>query len=340
MKRYRIIWVITAMALQMGLAAFASADTPVIVGLITKTDANPFFAKMKAGAQLGATVHNIKLLTAAGKVDGDVASQTAAIESMVAAGATTLLITPSDAKAVVPAIEQARAKGVQVIALDSPTDPASAVDALFGTDNYQAGEAIGQYARAVMPHKFPGQPLKIATLDLSEGNLVGARRHNGFMNGLGLKAEGSESYQLSQSSEILCSGSTQGAKQQGHDVMAGCLKDHPDINLVYTINEPAAAGAFQALKEAGKEKSVLLVSIDGGCDAIKSIARGEMAATAQQYPLTMAAMGVDAAVAYARHGKKVSGFVNTGSVLIAGVPAEGVPGRTVADGMNACFGAK
>lgn len=341
MNSLRLYLVVTVLALQTGFTGYAAAaTTPVTVGLITKTDANPYFEKMKAGAQLGATVHNIRLLTASGKSDGDVASQITAIQSMVAAGATTLLITPSDAKAVVPAIEEARAKGVQVIALDSPTDPASAVDALFGTDNYQAGEAIGKYARAVMPVRFPGQSLKIAMLDLSPGNLVGARRHNGFMNGLGLKAADSESYMLSGSPEVVCSGSTGGAKQQGHDVMATCLKDHPDINLVYTINEPAAAGAYEALREAGKERAVLLVSIDGGCEAIKSIGRGEIAATAQQYPLTMAAMGVDAAVAYAKHGKKASGFVNTGSLLIAARPVQGVPGGTVTDGMNACFGAK
>lgn len=339
MKNFSVLFAATALTIFLGLPVFAT-EPPVIVGLITKTDTNPFFAKMKAGAQLGATVHNIRLMTASGREDGDVASQAAAINSMVAAGATTLLITPSDAKALVPAIEQARAKGVQVIALDSPTDPVNSVDAVFGTDNFQAGEAIGRYARAIMPKRFPGQPLKIAMLDLSPGNLVGARRHNGFMNGLGLSAAGSDSYELSQTKETVCSGSTGGAQQQGHDVMAACLKAHPDINLVYTINEPAAAGAFKALREAAKERSVLLVSIDGGCEAIKSIGRGEIAATAQQYPLTMAAMGVDAAVAYVRHGKKVSGFINTGTTLIAARPASEVPVRTVADGMNACFGAK
>lgn len=328
-----------ALAAMVSSATYASNDS-ITIGLITKTETNPFFLKMKEGAMLGATVHGVKLLTAAGKEDGDYPAQIVAIESMVAAGATTLLITPSDAKALVPTLDAVRAKGVQVIALDSPTDPMSAVDALFATDNYKAGELIGQYAKAAMPLRFAGQPLKIAMLDLSPGHLVGARRHNGFMTGLGLQAAGADSSELSLTAETVCSGFSEGAEKQGYDVMANCLKAHPDINLVYTINEPAAAGAYKALQEVGKEKNAMIVSVDGGCAGVNNVRAGKIAATAQQYPLTMAAMGVDAAVAYARHGKKVSGYVDTGVTLIADKPMPGLASKDTQAGLNACFGAK
>ncbi|MGR2855414.1 sugar ABC transporter substrate-binding protein [Erwinia sp. 1181_3] len=326
-----------ALAAMVSSAAYASNDS-ITIGLITKTDTNPFFLKMKEGAMLGATVHGVKLLTAAGKEDGDYPAQIQAIQEMVAAGATTLLITPSDAKAIVPALDEVRAKGVQVIALDSPTDPMTAVDALFGTDNYKAGQLIGEYAKAAMPLKFSGQPLKIAMLDLSPGHLVGARRHNGFMSGLGLAAAGADSSELSVTAETVCAGFSQGAEKEGYEVMASCLKSHPDINLVYTINEPAAAGAYKALQEAGKQ--AMIVSVDGGCAGVNNVRSGKIAATAQQYPLTMAAMGVDAAVAYARHGKKVSGYVDTGVTLIADKPMPGLASKDTQAGLNACFGAK
>src|SRR5438093_10508954 len=142
-------------ALSVGSSAAApskasSAKAQIVVGLITKTDTNPFFVKMKEGAQKAAKQYSAKLLTAAGKFDGDNASQVTAIENMVTAGAKGILITPSDTKAIVPAIKKARAKGVVVIALDTATDPQSATDALFATDNYKAGVLIGQYAKAVV----------------------------------------------------------------------------------------------------------------------------------------------------------------------------------------------
>ena len=128
----------------LALASAAIAKDQVIVGLITKTETNPFFVKMKEGAQAEAKKMGVKLMTAAGKQDGDTAAQIAAIENMTSAGAKTILIT-SSGDAVVPAIKKAQAKGVQVIALDSPVEGA---DALFATDNYKAGVLIGEYAKA------------------------------------------------------------------------------------------------------------------------------------------------------------------------------------------------
>jgi hypothetical protein len=94
--------------------------TRPVIGLVTKTETNPFFVKMKEGAQEEAKKLGAKLLSGAGKADGDNAGQITAMENMIAAGAKTILITPSDAKAIVPAIKKARDKGVMVIALDSP----------------------------------------------------------------------------------------------------------------------------------------------------------------------------------------------------------------------------
>ena len=67
---------------------------------------------MKEGAQKAAKAKGVKLLTAAGKFDGDNAGQVTAIENMVAAGVKGILITPSDTKAIVPAIKKARDAGV------------------------------------------------------------------------------------------------------------------------------------------------------------------------------------------------------------------------------------
>ena len=88
--------------------------------------------------------------------------------------------------------------------------------------------------------------------------------------------------------------------------MENLLQKDPDINVVYTINEPAAAGAYEALKAAGKEKDVLIVSVDGGCPGVKNVKAGVIGATSQQYPLQMASMGVEAIVDV-RQGRQEAG---------------------------------
>jgi len=312
----------------------SSGGGQVQVGLITKTDTNPFFVKMKEGAQKEADAKGAKLLTAAGKFDTDNASQVTAIENMVAAGAKGILITPSDTKAIVPAIKKARDKGVEVIALDTPTDPQSAVDALFATNNYNAGLLIGKYAKAAMG----GKPAKIATLDLAPGITVGILRHNGFMTDFGAANVDQNATQLATSPQVVCSQDTAGDQAKGQTAMENCLQKAPDINLVYTINEPAALGANTALKAAGKEKNVMVVSVDGGCTGVRAIQDGKIAATSQQYPLKMASTGVDAVVDFAKNGKKASGYTDTGVTLITDKPQSAVPSKDTKFGLANCWG--
>jgi fructose transport system substrate-binding protein len=317
-----------------GSGSGSSSGGTVSIGLITKTETNPFFVKMKEGATTEAKAKGAKLLTAAGKVDGDNASQVTAVENMIAAGVKGILITPNDTKAIVPTLAKARAKGIEVIALDTPTDPQSAVDALFATNNFKAGQLIGQYAKAAMA----GKAAKIATLDLSPGISVGILRHNGFLAGFGAASATQDTPNIVNAPSVVCSQDTSGNQAKGQTAMENCLQKNPDINLVYTINEPAAAGAYTALKADGKDKDVMIVSVDGGCAGIKAVQAGQIAATSQQYPLKMATQGVDAIVDFAKGGAKASGYTDTGVNLITTKPQTGVESKDAAFGAQNCWG--
>jgi fructose transport system substrate-binding protein len=297
----------------------------ITVGLITKTDTNPFFVKMKDGAQKAASTAGVKLMTAAGKYDGDNASQVTAINNMISAGAKGILLVPSDTKAIVPTVAKARKQGIKVITLDTPLDPQSAADALFATNNFTAGKLIGQYAKAAMKGKKP----VIAMMDLNPGITVGDLRHNGFLSGLGVPKN---------SPDIVCTQYTQGDQAKGQAAMENCLQKNPNINLVYSINEPSGLGAYNALQKAGKAKGVLLVSVDGGCTGVQGVKDGKIAATSQQYPLKMASEGVQAIVDSVRTSKKVSGYHDTGVNLITAKPLPGVPSKDVQFGQQNCWG--
>jgi fructose transport system substrate-binding protein len=322
-----VAFIVLALVSGVYVATPTRAQSQVIVGLITKTDTNPFFVKMKEGAQATADKLGAKLMTAAGKFDGDNDSQVTAIENMVTAGAKGILITPSQTKAIVPAVKKARDAGVLVIALDTPTDPQDAVDALFATDNFKAGVLIGEYAKAA----FAGKTAKIATLNLTPGITVSDLRHDGFLEGFGIKKD---------DKSIVCEdGTTEGNQSKGQTAMENCLSKDPDINLVYTINEPAAAGAYTAIDKAGKAKDVTIVSVDGGCTpGVESVISGKIAATSQQYPLKMASMGVEAVVAFAQGGPKPSGYVDTGVTLLSVKPMKGVDSQGAVFGVQNCWG--
>jgi fructose transport system substrate-binding protein len=307
----------------------SSSEEQVTIGLITKTETNPFFVKMKEAAQAAAQKNNVELLTAAGKFDTDNASQITALENMTTQGAKGILIVPSDSKAVVPAIEKARAAGVVVIALDTPPEPESSVDALYATDNKKAGVLIGEYAKAKADEL--GLEPKIAMLDLAPGISVGQLRHDGFLEGFGIE-EGDPA--------IVGAVDTLGETAKGQTGMESLLQKDPDINIVYSINEPSGFGGANALKAAGKDpKDFILVSVDGGCDAInRGVKPGVIDATSQQYPQNMAAQGIETIAKATRGGEKPSGYVDTGVELITGDPAKGVDSKDVAYGTENCWG--
>jgi fructose transport system substrate-binding protein len=312
-----------------------------VVGLVTKTETNPFFVKMKEGAQSEASEQGLELQSFAGKKDGDNETQVQAVENLIAAGAKGFMITPNDSAAIVPAIDKARQAGLLVVALDTPTEPAKAVDATFATDNFKAGQLIGQWAKA----KFEkdGTEPTIAMLDLNpDGITVDVQRDQGFLEGFGIDIGDPNEIGDEKDPRIVGHDVTDGAEEGGRTAMENLLQKEPDINLVYTINEPAAAGAYEALKAAGKDKDVTIVSVDGGCPGVENVKQGIIGATSQQYPLKMAQMGVEAIKQFADDGTKPEvgekGFIDTGVTLITDEPQDGVESEDTAFGLDNCWG--
>ena len=320
----------------------AAAETPVTVGLITKTETNPFFVKMKEGAEAAAEGSGAELQSFAGKKDGDNESQVAAVENLISAGAKGFMITANDSKGIVPSLDKARQAGLLVIALDTPIEPADAADATFATDNYQAGLLIGQWAKAKFEKE--GKEAKIAMLDLNpDGVSVDVQRDQGFLEGFGVDVADKTKIGDESDPRIVGHDVTDGAEEGGRTAMENLLQKDPNINLVYTINEPAAAGAYEALKATGKEKDVTIVSVDGGCPGVENVKSGVIGATSQQYPLKMAEMGVQAIEDFAKDGTKPEptagkDFVDTGVTLITDEPADGVKSEDTAFGLENCWG--
>jgi len=333
----------TVSALALAATALAgAASAEVNACLITKTDTNPFFVKMKEGALAGAAANGINLSTYAGKIDGDVESQIAAVESCIASGAQGILITPTDSRALTPVITQAREAGALVIALDTPFEPADVADATFATDNFKAGVLIGEWAKAKMGADAANA--KIALLDLNASEIsVDYLRDNGFLQGFGIDIKDPTDIGDEDDPRIVGNDVTNGNEEGGRTAMENLLQVDPGVNLVYTINEPAAAGAYEALKAVGRENDVLIVSVDGGCPGVQNIAEGVIGATSMQFPLLMASKGIDAIAQWAADGTKPENtpgldFFNTGVELITDEPVDGIPSLTSAEGLDKCWG--
>ncbi|MGV0820193.1 substrate-binding domain-containing protein [Martelella sp. AMO21009] len=331
-------------ATALGVAVLAgnaqAADTSAC--LITKTDTNPFFVKMKEGAVAKAKELGIELKTFAGKIDGDHETQVQAVETCIADGAKGILITPSDSSAIVPVVEEARNAGILVIALDTSLEPIDAADATFATDNFKAGELIGAWAAARLGDEAANARIAMLDLGVSQPS-VDVMRDQGFLQGFGIDLGDPNRWGDETDPRIVGNDVTAGNEEGGQRAMENLLAKDPMINVVYTINEPAAAGAYQALKSIGRENDVMIVSVDGGCPGVQNVADGVIGATSQQYPLLMASKGIEAIAQFAADGTKPmltegKNFYDTGVALVTDHPVDGVESISAEEGMKLCWG--
>ena len=331
-----------------GAAAIAlmsgSAYAADVVGLITKTNTNPFFVKMKEGAEAKAKELGVELQSFAGKFDGDNDAQVAAIESLISAGAKGFMIVPSDSSAIVPTIKKARDAGLLVIVLDTPLDPIDAADATFATDNFKAGELIGAWAKGTLGDK--AKDAKIAFLDLAANQpTVDYLRDQGFMKGFGIDIKDPKKYGDEDDKRIVGHDVTAGAEEGGRKAMENLLQKDPDINLVYTINEPAAAGAYRGAQ--GRRQGEGSVTDRLGRRRLPGRRRTSRPASSARprsnIPLLMASMGLEAIVDFAKTGKKPEktpglDFFDTGAALVTDKPVDGVPSISAEEGLKKCWG--
>jgi fructose transport system substrate-binding protein len=328
----------------------ASASGQAVgVSLILKTLTNPYFVTMKNDAEADAAKDGVKLTVAAGSSDGDTQTQISAIDNAISAGDKGILIT-TNGNAVNAALGQAEKAGLFVIALDTAPSPPSVADITYATDNTAAGKLDGQYAAATLG----GKPAVIAMLDLFNNQVVSVDidRDHGFLEGMGINPgnpneNGQEAktgtYTGGGKYTIACHQPTQGAIDGGRTAMEDCLSANPNINVVYAINEPAAEGAYAAIKAAGKTSAIKVFAIDGSCAGLKLVGSGEFTADAVQYPGKMAVLGMQAIASLARGGTKPTvsnglSFYNTGTALVAANSVSGVTSETPAAGASGCWG--
>jgi fructose transport system substrate-binding protein len=326
----------------------SASGEDVGVSLIVKLTSNPFFVAMEDGAKAAADKLGIDLTLAAGKEDGDEATQIQAIENAISKGDAGILITPNG-PGVEDAMVKARDAGLFVIALDTPPSDPDSVDITFATDNYLAGQDIGEWAAA----KLGGEKATIAMLDLFDDKVVSVdvARDQGFLDGMGIDladktANGDEAATGTYSGgeyEIVGNEASQGAEDGGRTAAETLLSKNPDINVVYTINEPAAYGAYEAFKAAGATDGLIVVSVDGGCAGIDAVKDGIIGATSQQYPVKMAELGVQAIYDLVTTGEKPEttaglDFYNTGVALVTDDPQEGVESIDSDEASTICWG--
>lgn len=286
------------LALALATAGPAMAES-IKIGFITKFPV-PFFATMENAAKAYAKAHpGVEISFAQGTSATDIEGQIGLIESMVTRGVQGIAITPVD-PTVASTLDKAVAAGVKVVLMDNSIPGWKGQTALATTDNYNAGKIAGQYLKSVLKNGdslgiLEGVPGVPSLDDRVKGMLDGLR-------GVEVKIAGR--------------GATNCTEELGINVAQDLLTANPGLKAIYAACGPPAAGAAQAIKNAGiANDRFVLVGFDFCCGEEEALVAGIEDATVAQFPAKMAELGVDALVKAIR-GEKVESLIDSGAALV------------------------
>ena len=251
-------------------------------------------AKAYAAANPG-----VEIIFGQGTSATDIEGQIALIESMVTQGVQGIAMTPVD-PTVAPALDKAIAAGVKVVLMDNNIPDWKGRTALATTDNYNAGKIAGEYLKSVLKDGD--------TIGILEG-VPGVPSLDDRVNGM---LEGLQGVDV----EIVGRGATNCTEELGINVAEDLLTANPDLKAIYAACGPPAAGAAQAIKNAGiANDDIVLVGFDFCCGEAEALTAGIEDATVAQFPAKMAELGVDALVKAIR-GEKVESLIDSGAALV------------------------
>jgi len=245
------------------------------IGLSVSTQNNPFFVRLKEGAQKKADEIGAELIVA--DAQNNASNQMSSVENLIVRQVDVLIINPVDSDAVVSAIKAANQANIPVITVDRGASGGEVVTHI-ASDNVIGGEMAGERIIELLDGSG-----KIVELQGIPGTSAARARGKGFHNIVDKK----------DSIEVVASQPAGFDRSEGMTVMENILQAHQDIDAVFAHNDSMALGAVKAIEAAGRLDEVEIVGFDAIDDALTAIKNGKMDSTIAQKPGLMGEMAVE-----------------------------------------------
>lgn len=270
------------------------------VTLVQGLAGEEFYETMACGAKAKAQELGVAL-DVQGPQKFDPTLQTPIVNSVVAGHPDALLIAPTDVKAMIAPLTQARQQDIKIILVDTVVDDPGIGLSRISTDNVKGGAAA---AKALAGQT--GGKGKVLVISTDPGVSTVDARIKGFedeikashpdMTYLGVQYSHND---VTEASKI---------------VNAALAKD-PDLAGIFAANLNSATGAGSALQQAGKLGEVKMVGFDAGPAQVKQLKDGVVQALIAQLPGDIGAKGVEQAVAAVK-GERVTASIPTEATIV------------------------
>jgi len=244
------------------------AQKKYVFGFSQATILEPWRVQFNKDMQKEADKHpEIKLIITDGQDKTE--KQVADTESLIQQGVDVLLISPKESAGLTGVVLKAIDAKIPVIVLDRNVNT-DKITQFIGGDNVVIGQTAGDYAVKLLGGSGSAKG-NIVELWGGMGTAPAQDRHKGFNEKVG-KESGIKS--------LLQPIDCDWKQNKGYDTMTTALKQFDKIDLVYGHNDPIAYGAYLAAKDAGREKQIMFLGIDGLPDeGVTWVCKGLLTAT-------------------------------------------------------------
>lgn len=247
------------------------------MGAVYMTINNPFYKIIDEEMRTHIENNGDMLISRNPSLDQNLQNQE--IQDLIDSGVEIIFVNPVDAMQITPALEAAKRAKIPVIAIDTNVADENLVKCTIVSDNYMAGQQCAEHLLSIMPE---GANVALLTHSKAQSAIY---RMNGFRNGL----HGHPEF------KIVAESDCQGQLELAMPATEELLEQHPEINVIMALNDPAALGAMAALTNAGRLSSTKVYGVDGSPEAKDMIKNEMMTATAAQLPRKIARLAVEQA---------------------------------------------
>jgi len=272
----KILATVLALTLVLTLCFAACAEEKkYTIGFEPYTLTNEYFTAVQDGFMRACEKYGVEPIAL--DPQNDPTTQASQIDDMIASGVDAVVYLPYDSSSCRTVLQTMKDAGVVVVNIDTVVEEGDydLVDAIISSDNLMLGHLAGEW---VAEHHPDGAKIAIAHLQVAESCIINVE---GFWQGIKDTAANPDAYEEVQVVEG--GGDTEVTFSAIRDV----LEAHPDIDVIYCINDPSAYGAIQAVEDAGLTGKVDVLGKDGAPTGKHNIKEGKEVQSSAQRPTYM-----------------------------------------------------
>ena len=283
----KIVALILAAMMLLGLANLALAEEKPLIAIITPSHSNPYFKTVADAASAKAAELGYDSIVI--QHDDDVTKQSEAFDTAIARKAAAIICDNAGADATIEPVQRAKAAGIPTFLVDREINSTGDAVAQMVSNNYQGASLVAEYFVECM-----GEEGKYVELTGKESDTNAGVRSQGFHDVI-------DQYE---GMEMIEQQTANWDQTEAYTKMESIIQAQGAENIKGVIcgNDTMAMGVIEACRKAGMT-DVIVCGFDGSNDVRDSILRGEIKATGLQPIAYISEQAVIQADEYIKNGK-------------------------------------